>query len=408
MVDNSSLHSEYSLSPFAYSHHIDEALHTLLQKITRHAVALLSLEDCALGLFNKQKTHVQMVATSQEVQITHLIVPLQGSLLAVVLEKQQTNILTNIPLNVLMQPLEADITSALACVPIRHQEHLLGIFIARASGPEVFTPQHVQLLELLAEQAALALHNAHQATLLHDVNRMKANFLSLVTHELRSPLNAINGYLDLTLEGLAGELNEQQREFLQRARAGSEHFYTLIEDLLLATRADGGQLRLSRVPVALDSLVSNALEELELTARNAGVSVHVEIPADFPTLVVDAMRIQQILRNLLINALHATPVDGHITIAAQYIIEREQIELRVTDTGCGIAPIYHQRIFERFFQVPAPKGGRVSGQGLGLALVKMLVELHGGYVEVESQLGEGCTLLVVLPTGQRRLEESEV
>lgn len=226
-----------------------------------------------------------------------------------------------------------------------------------------------------------------------EYSSISAHFLSLVTHELRSPLNTINGYLDLTLEGLAGELNEQQREFLQRARAGSEHLYALIEDLLLAARADAGQLRLNRESVALRELVNNVLEELELTARDAGVSPEIEIPADLPMLMLDAVRVQHVLRNLLGNALYATPAGGHVTISARYATEQKLLEMRVKDTGCGIDAQYHERIFERFFQVPHPAGGRTSGQGLGLAMVKLIVELHGGQVRVESAPGEGSIFI---------------
>jgi signal transduction histidine kinase len=282
-------------------------------------------------------------------------------------------------------------------LPLLDGEQLLGVLLASSST--AFMPEKLYLLTLLAEQATLALLNARQAELVRDANRMKANFLSLVTHELRSPLNAINGYLDLTLEGLAGELNEQQREFLQRARAGSEHLYALVEDLLLASRADAGQLRLNRELVVLRDLMSDALEELELTAKDAEVTLEAEVPANFPPLFADPVRLQQVLRNLLCNALHFTPAGGRVTLTAQVAEQDEQrkrVEIRVIDTGCGIASEYHERIFERFFQVPRPEGGRASGQGLGLAIVKMIVELHGGRVWVESVPGEGSTFICLL------------
>ncbi len=235
----------------------------------------------------------------------------------------------------------------------------------------------------------------------HSQDQFISNFLSLVTHELRSPLNAINGYLDLTLEGIAGELNEQQREFLQRARAGSEHLYVLLEDLLLVARADAGQLRLNRSRVSLDELVTGALEELELTAQDSGVTLEVALPDDLPTFLGDAVRLQHVLRNLLSNALRFTPVGGRVTIGAHALPTRQDekqqmIEVRVQDTGCGISPAYHEHIFERFSQVPQPGGGRSGGQGLGLAVVKMIIELHGGNVRVESSPGAGSTFILKL------------
>lgn len=230
-----------------------------------------------------------------------------------------------------------------------------------------------------------------------------SHFLSLVSHELRSPLNTINGYLDLLLEDIAGELNEQQREFVQRARAGSEYLYALLEDLLLTARADAGQLRLNQVALSPEDLVTSSLEEIELTALDAGVTLETSLPADLPALFADATRVQQVMRNLLSNALRFTPAGGRVTIAARLLPalrdgEREMVEVRVQDTGCGIAPEYHERIFERFFQAPRSEGGRGGGQGLGLSVVRTIVELHGGKVWVESTPGEGSAFLFTLDT----------
>ncbi|HEY4387666.1 MAG TPA: GAF domain-containing protein, partial [Ktedonobacteraceae bacterium] len=130
----------------------------------------------------------------------------------------------------------------------------------------------------------LALMIVRDVTAIRDTARMKARFLSLVTHELRSPLNAINGYLDLTLNGIAGEVNEQQREFLQRARAGSEHLYALLEDLLLISRVDAGQLVLNRQVMSLRDIVENAVEELDLTAVDGKVVLEVDMPQGLPRI----------------------------------------------------------------------------------------------------------------------------
>src|SRR6266568_2647911 len=139
-----------------------------------------------------------------------------------------------------------------------------------------------------------------------DIERLKAHFISMITHELRSPLNTINGYLDLALEGIAGELNQQQREFVQRARAGSEHLYALVEDLLLISRADAGQLHLNRALIHLPEVIENAVEEMELTASDNGIAIEVEIAPELPRLYADTIRLQQVLRNLLSNALRFT------------------------------------------------------------------------------------------------------
>lgn len=247
---------------------------------------------------------------------------------------------------------------------------------------------------------------ARDVTPIRDAVRTKTKFLSLVAHELRSPLNAIHGYLDLVLDGVAGELNEQQREFVQRARAGSEHLYALLEDLLIISRADAGQLRLNREEATLPEIVADTLEDVEITAIDNGVTITVAVDDDFPLVYVDTVRIQQVLRDLLGNSLRFTPSGGSITITASLRnnasassadVEHEWVEVRVTDTGCGIELQYQQRIFERFYQVPRASGGRASGQGLGLAIVKMIVELHGGQVTVESTPEQGSTFSFTLP-----------
>jgi signal transduction histidine kinase len=222
---------------------------------------------------------------------------------------------------------------------------------------------------------------------------------------LRSPLNTINGYLDLALTGAGGELNEQVREFLCRARAGSENLYTLIENLLLLARADAEQWKLSRQRLDLQDIVEDAVEAMELTASDADVEVIVEGVEHLPPLYADEVRLQQLVRNLLSNALRFTPAGGSVTLTAS--VEPNTFEgiapkqprvvlLRVRDTGYGIAPEFQQHIFERFYQIPDTPAGR-KGQGLGLTIVKMIAELHGGRVMVESEPEHGSTFTCILP-----------
>jgi two-component system phosphate regulon sensor histidine kinase PhoR len=257
----------------------------------------------------------------------------------------------------------------------------------------------------------LSLLIVRDVTAIRETARLKANFLSMITHELRSPLNAIHGYLDLALSGIGGELNEQQREFVQRARSSSEHLYALIEDLLLISRADSGQARLNRALVSLQEIVADAIEELELMATDNGIDIIVDIPHDFPPIYADAVRLQQVLRNLINNALRFTPSGGNVTIAATAINHLNNdgssllsaaessrlLKLEVCDTGHGIALEQQQRIFERFYQVPQPASSRSNGLGLGLAIVKMIVEMHGGQVSVTSAKGHGSTFTCLLP-----------
>ena len=257
----------------------------------------------------------------------------------------------------------------------------------------------------------LSLLIVRDVTAMRETVRLKSNFLSMITHELRSPLNAIHGYLDLALSGIGGELNQQQQEFVQRARSSSEHLYALIEDLLLVSRADSGQARLNRALVSLQEIVADAIEELELMATDNGIDIIVDIPHDFPPIYADAVRVQQVLRNLISNALRFTPSGGNVTISATITNRLDNdgsslffaaesgrlLKLEVRDTGHGIALEQQGRIFERFYQVPQPASSRSNGLGLGLAIVKMIVEMHGGQVSVTSSAGHGSTFTCLLP-----------
>jgi signal transduction histidine kinase len=239
----------------------------------------------------------------------------------------------------------------------------------------------------------------------------------LLTHELRSPLHTIQGYLDLALTGIGGDLNVQQHEFVQRARMASQHLYALLENLLCIARTDSGQLRLQPTITRLADIIQDVVEELTLLATDQGIVLRVDIEPQLPPLYVDAVRIQQILRNLVHNAIRFMPAGGAVEISAG--IERRTlpesasssdtdgdvpatIYLRVQDTGIGIAPEYQQHIFERFYRICDKNAGSSGGQGLGLSIVKLLVELHEGSVTVESAPGQGSTFSCFLPTCVQR------
>lgn len=241
------------------------------------------------------------------------------------------------------------------------------------------------------------------------VHLAQTQFLSLLAHELRSPLHSIHGYLDLALTGAGGELNVQQHEFVQRARVASQHLYALLEDLLCVARADSGQLRLQRSITDLSAIVDNAVEELALTAADQGIVLRVDVEPQLPRLYADAVRLQQVLRNLIDNAIHFTPAGGTVEVTASVegvgpVGPSDTDEdvtrlacLRVRDTGIGIAPEFHQHIFERFYRILDKNAERSGGQGLGLWIVKLIVELHGGRVTVESVPGQGSVFTCFIP-----------
>src|SRR5216683_2503416 len=353
----------------------------VLQKIVRNTAALLEMQDCVIALQDARGTTLVTYAVPQGQASNPLVDRLQKNegVTGWVAEHREALVIDDVSRDPRLKRQGETPAGSLACVPLIDKEHFIGTLTASSPITGAFCSQKVQVLTIFAEQAVLAITNVCQAELARrDAARMKAHFLSMITHELRSPINTINGYLDLALTDIAGELNKQQREFVQRARGGSEHLYALIEDL-------------------------------ELVAMDSGINMRVDIARDVPPIYADVDRIQQVLRNLISNAVSFTPPRGEVTISARVINmsvsaqpgvnnqDQQLVEIQVRDTGCGIAPEHQQRIFERFYQIPL-EAGRSSGQGLGLAIVKMIIELHGGQVTVMSKPGEGSTFKITLPT----------
>lgn len=268
-----------------------------------------------------------------------------------------------------------------------------------ATSQPLMKPSAVRFLDLSVTpvngpQGRRALLIGRDVTALRQMDVMKANFLSMVSHELRSPLQTINGYLDVMLEGIAGPLTSEQHEFIRRARAGSEHLKALVDDVLLMSRRDVGEFQLSRELIRLDHIMDEACEEVELTGVDAGITITCQRQPGLPVIEADGPRLQQVLRNLLTNAIKFTPRGGAITLSATY--DAEWVRLSVSDTGIGVPAEHLPRIFERFYQVPSTNA-RNRGQGLGLAIVRIIVEGHGGRLEVQSKPGHGSTFTVFLP-----------
>jgi len=229
-----------------------------------------------------------------------------------------------------------------------------------------------------------------------EVEQLKASFLAMISHELRGPLQTLDGFLDLALSGAGGALNAQQREFVQRARSGSQRLATIVDDLLLLSRRDAGQFALRQELTDLAPVVAEAADEVGALADEAGVRLEVDVPERLPPVLADAPRIAQVLRNLLSNAIKFTARGGHVTLSAE--ADAASVVLRVRDTGKGIAPEHQAKIFDRFYQAPSSgERGRASGQGLGLAIARIIVEGHGGTITVESVPGRGSVFSVRLP-----------
>jgi len=235
-----------------------------------------------------------------------------------------------------------------------------------------------------------------------ELERMKSNFLSVVSHELKTPLHSIKGFVDIILMGKTGEISETQRDFLSTVRTQTDHLQSLIQDLLEFSRLESGQVKLRLEAVSIVGVTGRVMENLTPMADEKGVRLMTEVPSDFPLIEADRMRITQVITNLAHNAIKFTPKGGSVTMGAVDL--GEQIRVSVSDTGIGIPPDEHEKVFDRFYQVDSTTTRPYRGTGLGLTICKHIVEYHQGMIWVEGEEGKGSAFLFTLP---KKLEAAE-
>ena len=232
--------------------------------------------------------------------------------------------------------------------------------------------------------------------------RTKDQFLSNISHELRTPLNSIIGFTDLLLtQDLGGgPLSEQQRDFLDTVARNGRHLLELINELLDLQRIAAGRMELRPEPVDLPALLTEAAGSVHAQAQQRRHALVVEPPAEGLRVFADRGRVRQVLLNLLSNAIKFTPDGGRITVVAASTNGGAAARVAVTDSGIGIAPEDQVKLFQEFVQLDASASRKYEGTGLGLALSRRLIELHGGAIGVESEVGKGSTFWFTLPVAR--------
>jgi signal transduction histidine kinase len=288
------------------------------------------------------------------------------------------------------KPFDAEVGPFLS-VPLRHHGDVVGhLYLANAPGGASFTEQDQRAVELLSTITGTAAHNAMLYESLRKAVIAREDLLSIVSHDLRNPLSSIIMGAALVKRTLAADAPAKGTvDIVARNAARMD---TMIRDLLTASKLREGKLAVEPKPVEVAELLGEASDAFELVARDHGITLAVERAPDLPRVTCDAARISQVLSNLVGNALKFTPKGGSITIAAER--SSDDVVFSVRDTGVGIEPSAAAHVFDRFWQ---RSEDAARGTGLGLFIVKGIIESHGGKVWLESKPGEGSTFKFTLP-----------
>ncbi len=290
--------------------------------------------------------------------------------------------------------------AALAPLTIRGQPVGL-LVLGRQPGHPPIDPGETDFLRIIAANLSVALENARlyqeaveTAERLKEMDRLKSQFLANMSHELRTPLNSIIGFSRVILKGIDGPITDQQRQDLEAIYNSGQHLLGLINDILDISKIEAGKMELSFEPTDLKEIIRGVMSTAIALVKDKPIELQQSVPENLPIITADSRRVRQVLLNLVSNAAKFTD-EGFIHVEAR--VDGDFVRISVSDSGIGIPPEKLPHIFEAFTQVDASPSRKYGGTGLGLTISKSFVELHGGRIWIESELGKGSTFTFTLP-----------
>lgn len=360
------------------------------------AVGLTNADGGSIGLLEQTEEEATvlrlLVSKNKETEETaeQALIPATHPILAQVLAEHRHVVLENATAEQSMngRPAVRQIS-----VPIEYSGNITGLITLHSQNSAELNRDDVAFVTRLADRAAVAIKNARLYQDIHAANKAKSDFVSLVTHELRLPLTSIKGYTDLLV--MATQLTDQQKQFVTVVQRNLGRMSALISDLSDINRIESGRMKFEIKTCLLQDIVEDVTENVGKSIDGRQQTLTVEVPADLPQISADPGRINQILTNLLTNANKYTPDNGHITLHVSHDDQFAHVSIR--DNGLGISEENQAKLFTQFFRAEDKAVRDQAGWGLGLSIVKKMVEAQGGQITFQSQLGVGSTFTFTIP-----------
>jgi len=356
------------------------------------SIGLLETMEDSEERFLRLLVHKGSVAQQNGDSGQPILVPIQHPVLAQVLAEEQPVFTRQTTPE---QAIDGTPAAVQVAVPIKRDGTISGLITLESQQAAAITDEDVAFVQRLADRAAVAIKNARLYEKIHAVNQAKSEFISVVTHELRLPMTAIKGYNDLLIGGLTGPLTEQQQSFLQIVRRNINRMQDLISDLSDINRIESGRMKFEYAAFDIRETVNDVRDSLQEVIAGKQQTLTIEVEQGLAEVYADPKRIGQALTNLVSNAYKYTPEGGEITVRVQGILDFAQ--LSVIDNGIGISEENQAKLFTQFFRAEDHAVREQAGWGLGLSIVKKMVEAQGGEISFESELNRGSAFTFTVP-----------